>query len=60
MSGWRTFGSSTGQRSIFDFGFRSSDTDDFLSESFDRHFAWVANVDRFMEIGAREPVDAID
>src|SRR5262245_1090180 len=45
---------------VFDGRFRPSDPDDFLGELFDGHFAWIADVDRLVEIAHSKPENSID
>src|SRR5215467_15549685 len=42
------------QRFVFDCGFRSSDSNDFVGKLFDSHFARITQVDRLVEIAHRE------
>ena len=48
------------QRLVFDCRFRSRNADDFLGELFDGHLAWIADVDRLVEIAHRKPENSID
>ena len=50
MSGWRTFGSSTGSGLYSIFALRAGDADDLLRELLDRHLARIADVHRLVEI----------
>src|SRR5262245_1661323 len=49
-----------GQGFVFDRGVRPRDSDDFLCKLFDGHLAWVADVDRFVEIAHRKPENSVD
>ena len=60
MSGWRTFGSSTGSGQELHGRFGAGDADDVPAELLDRHLPGVADVNRLVEVRLRKPENSIN